>query len=75
MNRQELVQDRRLMGGAAAIALFAALGGFTLARCTGDMPTASETEEKAQPEAPKAPDTLAMSDAAIARVGIATEAI
>lgn len=70
-------QDKRLMGGVAAAVLVAALGGFSVARCTSDSsPTA--TESPAKPEKAKeagAPDSLAMTPAAIKSAGIVTETI
>lgn len=70
-------QDKRLMGGVAAAVLVAALGGFSVARCTSDnSPTA--TQSPAKPEKEKeagAPDSLAMTPAAIKDAGIVTETI
>lgn len=37
-----MIQDKRLLGGAAAVALVAALGGFGVARCTADKPATTE---------------------------------
>lgn len=71
-------QDKRLMGGAAALALVAALGGFTVARCTSGSPATREAGGNAAAPADKeekAPDTLAMDAAAIQRAGVATETI
>jgi cobalt-zinc-cadmium efflux system membrane fusion protein len=36
-----MMKDKRLLGGGAAVALVAALGGFGVARCTADKPAAS----------------------------------
>jgi cobalt-zinc-cadmium efflux system membrane fusion protein len=70
-------QDKRLMGGVAAAVLVAALGGFSVARCTGASAPAV-TESGAKPAEAKragAADTLAMSPAAIKDAGIVTETI
>jgi cobalt-zinc-cadmium efflux system membrane fusion protein len=57
-------QDKRLMGGVAAAVLVAALGGFSVARCTGASAPAV-TESGAKPAEAKragAADTLAMPE-------------
>lgn len=73
-----MVHDKRLLGGVAAAVLVAAAGGFTVARCTADTPTAA-TIETARPEAGKAEaapsDTLAMSAEMIKGTGIAIETV
>ena len=69
-------QDKRLFGGVAAAVLVAALGGFSVARCTGDSPPAAT--ETATPEEAKndaSADTLAMTPAAIKDAGVVTETI
>ncbi|KQX19162.1 MULTISPECIES: efflux RND transporter periplasmic adaptor subunit [unclassified Sphingomonas] len=66
-------QDKRLFGGVAAAVLVAALGGFSVARCTSDAPPATEAEAK--PEEAKEADTLAMTPTAIKDAGIVTETI
>jgi cobalt-zinc-cadmium efflux system membrane fusion protein len=75
---QDANQKRRLLGGAAGIALVAALGGFAVARCSADRPPETEattsTAGAAAPEE-KAPDTVAMTAQAIQQAGIATETI
>lgn len=73
--------NRRLLGGVAAVALVAALGGFGVARCTSNAP--SKTEAAGNSTAPaaapakeaKTADTLAMTTEAIQQSGIATETI
>lgn len=75
---QDANQKKRLLGGGAAIALVAALGGFAVAKCTADKSAPTEaaggnTAAPAQKE--KAPDTLAMSEQAITQAGISTETI
>lgn len=74
MNTEDMPQNRRLLGGAAAVALVAALGGFTVAKCTTDAPKAEAPATKEEPK--KAPvETLTMSAQAIGQAGIATEII
>jgi cobalt-zinc-cadmium efflux system membrane fusion protein len=72
-------QDKRLMGGVAAAVLVAALGGFSVARCTGTGTSApAATASAAKPDETKkagAADTLAMTPAAIKDAGIVTETI
>lgn len=79
MIEQDANQKRRLLGGAAAIALVAALGGFTVARCSADKPAETEAAagNSAAPAAAeeKAPDSIAMTEQAINQTGIATETI
>lgn len=74
---QDANQKRRLLGGGAAIALVAALGGFAVARCSADKPAieaaAGNTAEPAKQG--KAPDTVAMTAQAITQAGISTETI
>jgi cobalt-zinc-cadmium efflux system membrane fusion protein len=75
---QDANQNRRLLGGAAAVALVAALGGFGVARCTADQPAATETADgnTAAPAAEeKTPDTVAMTAQAVEQAGITTETI
>jgi cobalt-zinc-cadmium efflux system membrane fusion protein len=72
-----MIQDKRLLGGVAGAVLFAAVGGFTVARCTSDTPAATtETAAKgdeAQADAPA--DTITMTAAAIKDAGVVTETI
>jgi cobalt-zinc-cadmium efflux system membrane fusion protein len=75
---QDANQKRRLLGGAAVVALVAALGGFGVARCSADQPAptdvaAGNTTAPADDE--KAPDTVTMTAQAIQQSGIATETI
>ena len=75
---QDTNQKRRLLGGAAAVALVAALGGFAVARCTADQPASTEAASgntAAPAEEEKAPDTVAMTAQAIQQAGVATETI
>lgn len=65
--------DKRTVGGIAAAALVAGLGGFTVARCTASKPIVSAP---AKPEAEaKAPDTVAMYSQAISATGIELETV
>jgi len=77
---QEGRPSGRLLGGAAAVALVAALGGFTVARCTTDKaPVSAPADEAGKAAAPdkekKAPDSLPMTEQAIGQAGIAIETI
>ena len=73
-----MMKDKRLLGGGAAVALVAALGGFGVARCTSDQPAAIETSAgntTAPAPEEKAPDVVPMTAQAIEQAGIATETI
>lgn len=73
-----MIQDKRLLGGAAAVALVAALGGFGVARCTADKPATTEAANgntAAPAPEEKAPDTVEMTAQAVEQAGIATETI
>ena len=66
----------RLLGGAAAIALAAALAGFAAARFTDDTagdPAPVEVTDKAKAEMPS--DMVTIATSAISNAGIATEVI
>jgi cobalt-zinc-cadmium efflux system membrane fusion protein len=68
--------DKRLLGGMAAAMLIAAAGGFTVARCTADAPSAQAPQANASEEkAEAAPDAVSMSADAIQEAGIATETV
>lgn len=78
MTDQDANQRRRLLGGGAAIAIVAALGGFAVARCGTDKPAATgaaASNAAAPSEEAKTPDTLAITEQAIGQSGIATETI
>ncbi len=73
-----MIQDKRLLGGAAAVAIVAALGGFGIARWTANEPAATEAASGnavAPAEEEKTPDTVAMTAQAVQQAGIATETI
>ncbi len=66
--------NKRLLGGAAAVALVASVGGFAVARWTGNSvaPSTAETSSAAE----KAPsDVLTMDAPAVKDAGIATEVV
>lgn len=66
--------NSRLLGGAAAIALVAAAGGFGIARLTNGEPTAPTTEAAEEHEE-ESSDTVEITAAAIKDAGIATETV
>jgi len=73
--------DKRLLGGATAIALVAALGGFAVARFSTD--SAAPADEVAgntsasapTAEAEKTPDAVTMASTAIQQAGIVTDTV
>ena len=66
--------NKRLLGGAVAVALIASAGGFLTARLTA--PAVPTTAAEAPTEAEKpASDTIAMTDPAIKDAGIVTETV
>ncbi|MBU0774191.1 MAG: efflux RND transporter periplasmic adaptor subunit [Alphaproteobacteria bacterium] len=73
-----MMNDKRLIGGVAAVAIVAALGGFGIARWTEDEPAATEAANGAATapvEEDKVPDTVTMTAQAVQQAGIATETI
>ncbi|BBF72790.1 UNVERIFIED_ORG: cobalt-zinc-cadmium efflux system membrane fusion protein [Sphingomonas sp. R1F5B] len=73
-----MMMDKRLLGGGAAVAIVAALGGYGIARWTGNEPAATEAASgnaAAPAEVEKAPDTVAMTAQVVQQAGIATETI
>lgn len=73
-----MMMDKRLLGGGAAVAIVAALGGYGIARWTGNEPAATEAASgnaAAPAKEEKAPDTVAMTPQAVQQAGIATETI
>jgi cobalt-zinc-cadmium efflux system membrane fusion protein len=70
------LNDKRLLGGVAGAVLLAGIGGFTIARMTGDAPAPVEnTAEPAEEEHAGETDAVAMTDTAIQSAGIATERV
>ena len=73
-----MMNDKRFLGGAAAVAIVAALGGFGIARWTASEPAATEAASgntAAPKEEKKTPDTVAMTAQADQQAGIAVETI
>jgi len=73
-----MMNEKRLVGGAAAVAIVAALGGFGIARWTASEPAATEAASgntAAPKEEKKNPDTVAMTAQAVQQAGIAVETI
>lgn len=70
-----ITQDKRLLGGVAGAVLLAAVGGFSVARCTADPTPSGQSAEKKDEQGETPPDTLAMTAQAIRDAGIATEAV
>ena len=73
-----MMNNKRLLGGAAVVAIVAALGGFGIARWTASEPAATEAASgnTAAPKEEKKPlDTVAMTAQAIQQAGIAVETI
>ena len=69
-----ITQNKRLLGGVAGAVLLAAIGGFSLARCTADPSAPSlPAENSAESETPA--DSLAMTADAIREAGIAVETV
>lgn len=69
-----ITQDKRLFGSVAGAVLLAAIGGFSVARCTQDKGSAAGAPEKKE-AAQTPPDSLAMTAAAIGNAGIGLEVI
>ena len=73
-----MINDKRLIGGGAAVAIVAALGGFGIARWTANEPAATEVasgNDAVPTEAEKAPDSVTMTAQAVQQANIATETI
>lgn len=73
-----ILQDKRLLGSAAGVALIAALGGFAVARYTtgGSKPVEAPASVPAAASGKeKKPDTLAMTAQAMQQASIATETV
>lgn len=70
------LNDKRLLGGVAGAVLLAGIGGFTIARMTGDAPApVGNTAEPAEEEHAGETDAVAMTETAIRSAGIATETV
>lgn len=73
-----MTKDKRLLGGGAAVAIVAALGGFGIARWTANEPAATEAASgnaTAAADEEKAPDTVTMTAQAVQQGNIVTETI
>lgn len=69
-----ILQDKRLLGGVAGVALIAAVGGFSVARCSqSPAPAVATQDAAAKPEAPA--DTVVMSQQEITDAGITTQTV
>lgn len=72
-----IMNDKRLLGGVAAAIVAAALGGFSVARCTNDATGPADTKPAAEaPAEEMGPSSaLAMTDGAMREAGIALETV
>jgi len=70
-----MIQDKRLLGGVAGAVLLAAIGGFSVARCTADSAPGNQSAEKKKDQSERPPDSLVMTAQAIREAGIAVEAV
>jgi len=70
-----ITQDKRLLGGVAGAVLLAAVGGFTVARCTADPAAEAQKEKAGEESAETPPSSLAMTAEAIRAADIAVEAV
>ncbi|SNS97011.1 efflux RND transporter periplasmic adaptor subunit [Sphingopyxis indica] len=70
-----ITQDKRLLGGVAGAVLLAAVGGFSVARCTADPAADTQSGEKAEEDAEAHADSLPMTADAIRAAEIAVEAV
>jgi len=70
-----ITQDKRLLGGVAGAVLLAAVGGFSVARCTADRATEAQTDGNTEAEAQAHTDGLPMTADAIRSADIALEAV
>ena len=73
--RYPMIQDKRLLGGVAGAVLLAAIGGFSVARCTADSAPGNQSAEKKKDQSERPPDSLVMTAQAIREAGIAVEAV
>lgn len=70
-----ITQDKRLLGGVAGAVLLAAVGGFSVARCTADPAAETPSADKAAEGAEAHTDNLAITAEAIRAAEIAVEAV
>ncbi|MHA3795600.1 efflux RND transporter periplasmic adaptor subunit [Sphingomonas sp. YL-JM2C] len=70
-----ITQDKRLLGGVAGAVLLAAVGGFSVARCTSEPGSSAQTAKQGANTAETPADSVAISAAAIRDAGIAIEAV
>jgi len=70
-----ITQNRRLLGGVGGAVLLAAVGGFTVARCTADPAAEAQKSSIGEDSAEAPPSSLAMTDEAIRAADIAVEAV
>jgi cobalt-zinc-cadmium efflux system membrane fusion protein len=74
-----ILQDTRLLGNVAGVALIAAVGGFSVAHCSqSPAPAVATQDAAAKPEAGKAEapaNTVVMSQQAITDAGITTQTV
>ncbi|WP_204272435.1 hypothetical protein, partial [Escherichia coli] len=69
-------ENKRLLGGAAGIALVAALGGYGMAQWKSEPAAPIGAEAPKRDAAAEAlPDSVAMTEDAVRQAGIATETI
>jgi membrane fusion protein, heavy metal efflux system len=70
-----ITQDKRLLGGVAGAVLLAAVGGFSVARCTADPAAEAPSAGKAEESAEAPTDSLAMTAEAIRKAAIGVEVV
>lgn len=70
-----ITQDKRLLGGVAGAVLLAAVGGFSVARCTADPAAEAPSAGKAEETAEAPTDSHAMTAEAIRKADIGVEAV
>ena len=70
-----ITQDKRLLGGVAGAVLLAAVGGFSVARCTADPAAEAPSAGKAEETTETPTDSLAMTAEAIRKAAIGVEAV
>src|SRR3546814_14821528 len=70
-----ITQDKRLLGGVAGAVLLAAVGGFSVARCTADPAAEAPSAGKAEETTETPTDSLAMTAEAIRKDAIGVEAL